>query len=399
MKKKLLKIKKLYREAGSIKWMLSFFKDINKIYDCIYSKEYDDAHYYADNILKENLLGYYYKAKIDYLYGNDLEAKEYIELFLSENQEHISSYYLYVDILYFLNEKEVAWNILKKLLIVSKRRKTWQYLAKFVENTDDFLKYQSLLLDHYPDFYQKPIYDVLEHFTLAARNSKNTSQVVPIWKTLYSSEKAIIKKSRYSDSYTIEMATIALKDTKMAFDRAGIEFFLISGTLLGCIRENSLLGHDKDIDLGVWDNNTKDNIINALRIAGCFYILPSTSDSLIVARHINGIAIDIFIHYRSEDNYYHLGSKCAWHNTPFTLVSRTFLGQNYLIPKDYDKYLKENYGNWKKTKEIFDSGLDTPNMTIIDINLMIIYLYKKLLCGVVDKDRYFDSLKNYSDYF
>ena len=80
---------------------------------------------------------------------------------------------------------------------------------------------------------------------------------------------------------------------------------------------------------------------------------------------------------RSND-YWHAGGKSKWHNTPFDLIAHQFLGASYLIPKTYDRYLTENYGDWYTPKINFDSALDTPNMEVIDNKAMLIYLYKKL---------------------
>lgn len=160
-------------------------------------------------------------------------------------------------------------------------------------------------------------------------------------------------------------------------DQKQIPFFLISGTLLGCIREGKLLGHDKDIDVGVWDEYSYEELANYLATSGYFYVVPTRTKHLVMLRHVNGIAIDVFIHYREPNDYWHAGVKIKWHNSPFNLVYKDFLGQQYLIPENYDLYLTENYGDWRTPKTKFDSAFDAPNMEVINEAEMQIYVIKK----------------------
>lgn len=189
-----------------------------------------------------------------------------------------------------------------------------------------------------------------------------------------------LKQKLPSKTYSHKAASIALKDLKSCLNNANIEFFLISGTLLGCIREGALLGHDKDIDVGVWQKDVDvQELVVACRTSGLFYILPSSNDELVVVRHVNGTTIDIFMHKQDSEGVWHFGGKCKWFNTPFNLTTRAFLDDEYLIPTDYNLYLTENYGSdWQIPKIDFDSALDTPNVHITDPKKMLVYLYKKL---------------------
>lgn len=154
--------------------------------------------------------------------------------------------------------------------------------------------------------------------------------------------------------------------------------FLVSGTLLGCIRENRLLTNDKDIDVGVWDNVLEFKIVEIITSSGQFVMRKSRSKQIIRLRHANGISIDIFYHFREKDDYWHGGVKMIWHNSPFELVKRDFLGDKFLVPKDHDKYLTENYGDWRTPKTAFDAVFDTPNGEVKCASEMAIHLFKKL---------------------
>ena len=63
-----------------------------------------------------------------------------------------------------------------------------------------------------------------------------------------------------------------LKDIYQLFKINKIEWFPISGTFLGFIREKSFLGHDLDIDIGLLDNNSFNKLKNILKKNNIFKI-------------------------------------------------------------------------------------------------------------------------------
>lgn len=194
-----------------------------------------------------------------------------------------------------------------------------------------------------------------------------------------------------------------MHDLKVFLDQKQITFFLISGTLLGCIREDKLLEHDKDIDIGVWENHTVHELANIIYDSTYFHVLPIYSPDILVIRHVNGVTIDIFIHYREIGDYWHAGGKSKWHNSPFELTNYPFLNDYYLIPSNYDLYLTENYGDWRTPKVKFDSVLDTPNMEIASQSEFVIYLYKKVIfalhTGQKPSERYLSILREHGEHW
>ncbi|HGT4383848.1 TPA: capZB protein, partial [Neisseria meningitidis] len=252
-----------------------------------------------------------------------------------------------------------------------------------VENSEDFLRYLQLFNKFYPNHTNKPLrYDLICHLSNAALRGGQQDFALNLWREQYQLAQSQKLKHNLATppKYTDEKAAKALSDLKRYLDKAQIPFFLISGTLLGCIRENKLLGHDKDIDIGVWEDQTLENLQDIFRKSGCFYTLPIYSPDILVIRHVNGITIDIFIHYREQNSYWHAGKKTKWHSSPFELIQHPFLENHYLIPKNYDLYLTENYGSdWRIPRINFDSALDTPNIEILSKEEFIIYLYKQLL--------------------
>lgn len=329
--------------------------------------------------------GYFYLAE-SYLLQNNLEmSQKNILIFLEKNPYHPDASYLLVQIEVLQGQKQQAKQRLLELLRHSQRRKTWQMLSDLVETSSDFDIYESVFRKYYPNYENQRLpYDLICHLSNAAQRGGCDDFALKLWRRQLDlkreGQKVNSTISKSSRHYTDKSAAVALSALKQCFDKADIPFFLISGTLLGCIREGKLLGHDKDIDIGVWNTHTVSDLANIIRYSGCFYVLPNYSQDILVVRHVNGVAVDIFIHYREPNDYWHAGGKSSWHNSPFELTYYNFLGDHYLIPKDYDLYLTENYGrDWRIPKTDFDSALDTPNMRVIYHEKMLIYFYKRLL--------------------
>jgi hypothetical protein len=173
----------------------------------------------------------------------------------------------------------------------------------------------------------------------------------------------------------IKEAEIALADLQDDFHRAGLEFFLISGTLLGCVRENGIIGHDKDIDVGVTEDVTVESVQAALQKSKRFFVRPIDSVHSVYIEHANGVKIDVFRHFMEDGRYVHEGPKVAWWNTPFNLVRTDFLGRTYYIPDEVDLYLTENYGEWRIPDSEFETFVDTPNMLVRNREYLIWYYF------------------------
>lgn len=352
------------------------------------------------------LIGDFYLAQSLFLQNKLDEAEHHVSRFLHTHPYHSDSLYLLAEIKTRKNRKEEAFALLKNFLAHSKRGKTWQHLSNLVDNQTDFQHFHDLFVQAYPNYNQRPLnYDLACHLTNAAARAKNTEFVLRFWREQYRllRQTPVAKPAkrpvgrRYSDT----KAEKALKDLKHYLNQAQISFFLISGTLLGCIREGKLLGHDKDIDIGVWETHSVESLANVIYNSGCFYVLPIYSPDILVIRHVNGVTIDIFIHHREADDYWHAGGKSKWHNSPFELASRSFLNSEYLVPADYDLYLTENYGNWRTPQLSFDSALDTPNMEIVSHDDFLIYLYKKITfalhTGKRPSERYLSVLREHGE--
>ena len=264
----------------------------------------------------------------------------------------------------------------------SSRAKPWLIAANLTDTGEDLTE----LMLIWKDWQRNKDYkkDVYEYIALAALRGGNINLARLLWQK--SLLKVVDREEKFdglnvkTPSYSSKRAEEALIGLNNFFNANDIEMFLVSGTLLGCIRENSLLGHDKDIDVGIWDGCDRTQLLKLIRQSGLFTELSSRSNEILRLKHINGINIDVFYHFREADDYWHGGVKMKWHNTPFSLEKRTFLNETFLIPSNAELYLVENYGDdWKEPITDFDSAFDTPNGEVLDRDEMAIHCFKGLL--------------------
>jgi phosphorylcholine metabolism protein LicD len=180
-------------------------------------------------------------------------------------------------------------------------------------------------------------------------------------------------------------AADALRDLDRALAAFGVRAFLISGTLLGYVREANFIPWDKDIDVGVSaDQVDPDELARAFEKEGAFMVrrLDFTTDRLRV-NHANGVMIDVFPHYLDDDGkVWHDGTATRWWNSPFALKTVEFLGIEQAVPEEPERYLDENYGNWRVPDPDFDARLDAPNREVTDEAFLHTLHYFELLRAV-----------------
>lgn len=178
----------------------------------------------------------------------------------------------------------------------------------------------------------------------------------------------------------VEDARQTLRDLKAVTASADAEMFLISGTLLGAVREGDILGHDKDIDVGIMESPAldKERVETAFRRSGKFSVKPYQVPSLLRVQHASGVMVDVFWHREEGGLIIHEGMKSKWWNAPFDLVDFAFLGDTHRIPGTFGRYLGENYGEWETPNAEFETFVDTPNMVTTSEGEIVWYLYCKL---------------------
>ena len=370
-----------FRESSGLNYVnkLNAIRFIFKLY----SGKHSELSQSANSILKKDKksIASYYLGQQAILFGRYPEAISYLLSFLSYHPQHPDGTYLLAESYFKNGESEQAWLILEALALKTTRVKTWWAMAAIVRTETDYLR----LIDCY------------ERVAIGSPNIKKNVKILKylaggaLWIKNYSAAKhhlnevKLINQTKTTTLSTSDHhlnqkdANQALQDLKQSFDEANIPFFLVSGTLLGCIREGKFLSHDHDIDVGVWDDISINDIYKAVQKFGLFYITASRSEHLVKLKHVNGINLDVFIHYKTPKSYWHAGIKLKWHNKPFKLGNQLFMGAEYLIPEDYDTYLTENYGDWKTPVKEFDSALHTPNFEILNQDEYDIYNLRKEL--------------------
>lgn len=176
----------------------------------------------------------------------------------------------------------------------------------------------------------------------------------------------------------VDEAKICLADLKRHFSRGGVEFFLISGVFLGAVRDGAIIGHDKDIDVGVDEAVGLDRVKDLFRQSKTFVIREIPSQRSVYLLHCSGVKVDVFMHYHEYGRYWHEGPKVRWWNSPFNLSPLPFLDETYLAPANADRYLSENYGAWRTPVSEFETFVDTPNMEIVNFDHMRWYYLARM---------------------
>jgi hypothetical protein len=197
-------------------------------------------------------------------------------------------------------------------------------------------------------------------------------------------------QGEWGDERFAGRAQAALADLNASLDALGIRWFLIAGTLLGSIRDGGIIPWDKDVDIGVFDEDIDHRSLErSLTRAGTFSVrtVDLTTDRLRL-RHVDGVQIDIFPHYTGSDSrLWHDGAATRWWNTPFDLRRLEILGIACLIPDPPEPYLEESYGAWQVPDRLFDARIDAPNVEVTDPDLLLTLHFFSLLSAQLAGDR------------
>ncbi|MGH8875992.1 MAG: LicD family protein [Stackebrandtia sp.] len=184
-------------------------------------------------------------------------------------------------------------------------------------------------------------------------------------------------------------AAVALSHLNAEFEKLGVRGFLISGTLLGFVRDSGFISWDKDIDLGFFTSEiAPDDLERAFDRSRDFNVrkIDFNTDRLRV-NHDNGMMIDVFPHYKGTDGrIWHDGTATRWWNSPFDLTTVEFLGKPQFVPDPPERYLDENYGEWRTPDSNFDARIDAPNSEVTDQEFLNTLNYFALLAAVRKRD-------------
>ena len=179
----------------------------------------------------------------------------------------------------------------------------------------------------------------------------------------------------------------AIEDLVRALDGAGVPFFFAAGTALGLVREGRPLGADGDIDIGVFESDwDRPRLIELFTRDPRFDLDLHPQTQKVGLRHRGGAPIDIFRFYREGDVIWHDGVFVRWRNSPFTVARRDVGGQALPLPADPERYLTENYGDWRTPDPQFDAFTDdAPNLEVTWPEYQRMHLlrraYERLVAG------------------
>jgi phosphorylcholine metabolism protein LicD len=197
-----------------------------------------------------------------------------------------------------------------------------------------------------------------------------------------------MSKIDFTDSKNIINAKILLKNVTDILEFYSIEYYIDFGTLLGAIRDKGFIPWDNDIDISLLNANDYKkipSILEELRKKHSYKIKIVTFKQSQENRikkgkklyydkidftnennyHIAKVKsyglwkfgranakLDIFFKYEDNDYLYWLADgqinrvKKDFLDDGLTTID--FYNYKLKIPKSYDKYLTEIYGNWKK---------------------------------------------------
>lgn len=201
--------------------------------------------------------------------------------------------------------------------------------------------------------------------------------------------------------FPIDDAKQTMADFIALFPTSRVPWFAVSGTFLGLTREKGFLPHDYDIDLGLFEDEAdipamRQAFLESDRFVEKKYdyhkssLVPAPADAknpdvpyILKVIHVSGVHIDIFIHYRDTTSvpavYWHGSSLHRWENSPFELVPHKFYDWEILGPADADRYLTENYGDWRTPVTDFNCTTDTTNLALVRHPIAVVIFLKRLM--------------------
>jgi hypothetical protein len=191
--------------------------------------------------------------------------------------------------------------------------------------------------------------------------------------------------SEREGDFSVDDARTALADLAAALPVEQWRWYVISGTFLGIVREGGFLAHDYDIDVGITADPEHPEVLAAMiehlgrsprfvvkKVDDAQEVVETAPGRCAVERslalvkliHENGINVDVFVHHREGDMLWHGSSIHRWQNTVFDLADYTLDGVPVLGPADADRYLTENYGDWRTPVTEPNSTTGTPTLVI-----------------------------------
>ncbi|XP_038625960.1 fukutin [Tachyglossus aculeatus] len=167
---------------------------------------------------------------------------------------------------------------------------------------------------------------------------------------------------QYPDDVSLEAvefrkkAKALLHLAALTLQNLGVRFWLSSGTCLGWYRQCNIIPYSRDVDLGIFIQDYKSDIITAFQNAGLplKHKFGKVEDSLELSfQGADDVKLDIFFFYEEIDHMWNggtqakSGKKFRYLFPKFTLCWTEFIELKVRVPCDTIQYIKANYGeNW-----------------------------------------------------
>ena len=146
---------------------------------------------------------------------------------------------------------------------------------------------------------------------------------------------------------------------KGIFDSIGFQFFLVQGTLLGAIRDGTLIEYDKDFDLGTFEDlddvlmQTELDIV--LKREGLRFEFRGPDKNPRYPKYwlfIKGLKWEVaLLPCKKTDKFVSMATSPLKYPAELfdTLVLYDFLGTEFYVPHSPEEWLKFNYGETWRT--------------------------------------------------
>ena len=186
----------------------------------------------------------------------------------------------------------------------------------------------------------------------------------------------------------------ALLDLSDIFDACGLEFFLAAGTALGVVRSGGPLGHDRDIDIGVFRGPGSGPDIAGVLRSHPQLMMPASSrpgERYFPLFH-RGIAFDIFVHDEAcgtvTCGVSDQPGDIQWRFSRFSLQPFNAGGRTWKLPHPSGRYLAETYGpDWTIPDRGFASAISSPALSGVDIRVRAFYAAARARTALLSGDR------------
>jgi len=174
---------------------------------------------------------------------------------------------------------------------------------------------------------------------------------------------------------------------------AGFRPFITFGTLLGYVRDKRFIPWDRDLDIGLFYDETDVEKLVQLLNDSRFNVTEYTGTEFsckIKCRLPGGPSIDIAFFKQERDKLLTFGrlgngDTVIRKRTPFQLADAVYYDVPIRIPENPEVFLTENYGDWQTPKKAYHQILDSqltdydsiPGIRYMAMAILLLHLQNK----------------------